>query len=49
MILDKLVLNLFVHSLKLVEFTFKVTLEFVACLNNFIHDFSSLSFWNTWT
>ena len=48
-IIDELLLVFFGHALEWVESTLEVTFESVACLNDFVHDFKSLLFGDTWS
>jgi len=48
MIFNELVLILLAHTFQRIEFTFKVTIEGVACLNDFVHDIKSLLLADAW-
>jgi len=48
-ILDKLLLNIWVHALEWVELSLEVTLEAVASIDNRLHDSVSLLFGNSWS
>jgi len=43
-----LLLGFFVHSLKRIEGSLKITLKGLTSLNNFLHDFKSLLFGDSW-
>jgi len=49
MIINQFLLIFFVHALEWVESTFKISSESAASLNDFVHDFESLLFGDTWT